>query len=99
MSDKKESTLPKGISFKKPHENAPDWILGQICFKVDEAIEYLQKMQNSRGWVNIDQKRAKSGHIYLDLNTYDLEQQFKNNANQGKGQNPNEPFNEDDIPF
>jgi len=70
MSDYEESTLPEGFYLKPPHDNAPAWIKGQIGIKVDTAIEYLQKMKNDKGYVNLDLKESKGGKLYLDLNNF-----------------------------
>ena len=70
MSDYEESTLPEGFFLKPPHEAAPSWIKGQIGIKVDTAIEYLQRMKNDKGYVNLDLKESKGGKLYLDLNNF-----------------------------
>ena len=67
--EKKEAIWPAGIIFKKPREGAPDYIKGQLSFKVDEACAFLQEHVNN-GWVNIDIKKSKEGKMYLQLNTW-----------------------------
>jgi len=70
MSDNQDSTLPEGFFLKPPHDNAPGWIKGQIGIKVETAIEYLKKVQNDKGYVNLDLKESKNGKLYLDLNNF-----------------------------
>ena len=70
MSDYEDSTLPEGFFLKPPHDNAPDWVKGQIGIKVDTAIKYLHKHANEKGYVNLDLKRSKTGKLYLDLNAF-----------------------------
>ena len=71
--EKKEAIWPAGIIFKKPREGAPDYIKGQLSFKVDEACAFLQEHVNN-GWVNIDIKKSKEGKMYLQLNTWKKEE-------------------------
>jgi len=70
MSDNQESTLPEGFFLKLPHDNAPGWVKGQIGIKVDTAIEYLNRVKNDKGYVNLDLKESKAGKLYLDLNCF-----------------------------
>lgn len=67
MENNKE--FPKGIKWNNPHPNAPDFVKGQISFKVDEFKDYLDTKQRN-GWVNIDLKESKKGNLYLELNEY-----------------------------
>lgn len=66
--------LAGGMRFEKPSdatkEKAP-WVKGKLSFKVDEAIEFLQKYKSETGWVNCDLKLSeKTGKLYLALNTF-----------------------------
>jgi len=47
-----ENDLVKGIFFKTPHNNAPDFVKRKVNIKVDEFIEYLQSKKNEAGYVN-----------------------------------------------
>lgn len=60
MSNSKEKIWADGFSLKKK-DNRPDWILGQLSIKVDDAVEWLTKHANERGWVNIDVAERKDG--------------------------------------
>ena len=58
-----------GFSFKR-RENAPDFVIGNISVKVDEAIAFL-KSNSKNGWVNLDIKQAKGGNYYCELDTWE----------------------------
>jgi len=62
-------TFPKGIFFQKPREGAPDFVRGNLSFKVDEAIAFLNEHKNAQGYVNIDMLKSEKG-IYLALNEW-----------------------------
>ena len=68
-----DSNLVKGVYFKTPHENAPDFVKRKVGVNVDQFIEYLQEHRNKDGYVNFDLKEAKSLHWYLQLDTYPLD--------------------------
>jgi hypothetical protein len=65
---KKEKTFAKGFIFKKA-ENAPDFVIGNLSIKVDEAIEFIKSNENNN-WVNLDIKKSKDNKFYIELNTY-----------------------------
>jgi hypothetical protein len=58
MSEQTPVVFLNGFLFKRPHENAPDFVKGSLSIKVDEAIEFLQKYNNN-GWVNADLLASK----------------------------------------
>ena len=66
MSDK---IFPEGFIFKQKRDNAPEWVLGSIAIKVDEATEWLKDNQKN-GWVNLDLKESQGGKTYLELDTW-----------------------------
>lgn len=63
-------TFPQGIYYQKPRENAPEFVRGSLNFKVDEAVEFLQKHKNAQGYVNIDMLLSKDKALYLALNEW-----------------------------
>jgi hypothetical protein len=67
MSD--EKTFANGFSFKRG-ENAPDFVVGRLSMKIDEAIAFM-KEHDKGGWVNVNIKQARSGNYYCELDTYD----------------------------
>lgn len=68
MQDK-EKIFASGFSFKR-NENAPDFIVGELSLKVDDAIAFI-KENEKKGWTNLSIKRARSGNYYVELNTFE----------------------------
>lgn len=64
-----EKIFADGFSFKR-NENAPDFVVGRLSMKVDEAIAFLKKHEKG-GWTNLNVKQARSGNYYLELDTYE----------------------------
>jgi hypothetical protein len=64
-----EKIFADGFSFKRS-ENAPDFVVGRLSMKVDEAIAFLKKHEKG-GWTNLNVKQARSGNYYLELDTYE----------------------------
>ena len=57
-----EKIFAEGFSFKR-QENAPDFVVGRLSMKVDEAIAFLRKNEKN-GWVNVSIKYGRSGNPY-----------------------------------
>jgi len=84
MADDK--VFADGFLFKR-RDTAPEFVVGEISVKVDEAIAFLKEKQKN-GWVNLDVKLSKGGKYYMELNTFTPK--------------PKEPLDqavEDDLPF
>tara|TARA_R100001443_G_scaffold40029_1_gene53416 strand:+ start:6365 stop:6628 length:264 start_codon:yes stop_codon:yes gene_type:complete len=64
----KEKIFADGFSFKK-RENAPDFVVGRLSIKVEDALSFL-KDKSSNGWVNININQARSGNYYCELDTW-----------------------------
>lgn len=65
----KEKIFADGFSFKR-NENAPDFVVGRLTMKSDEAIAFI-KTNTKNGWVSIDIKQGRSGNYYCELDTYE----------------------------
>ena len=63
-----QKVFADGFIFKR-RDNAPDFVMGSISVKVDEAVKFLQDNE-SNGWVNLNVKQAKSGKYYIELDTW-----------------------------
>lgn len=63
-----EKIFADGFIFKR-REDAPDFVIGNISIKVDEAIAFLRKHEKS-GWVNLQAKTGRSGNHYIELDTF-----------------------------
>ena len=66
--EKEEKVFAEGFIFKK-REGSPEWVVGSMSIKVDEAIEFLKKHE-LKGWVNLDVNKSKGGKLYVQLNDY-----------------------------
>ena len=75
-----EKIFADGFSFKR-NENAPDFVVGRLSLKVDEAIAFM-KENDKKGWVNLNIKTARSGNYYVELDTFEPK---------GKGEQPPAP--------
>jgi hypothetical protein len=104
MADK---VFANGIIAKR-RENAPDFVKASLSFKVDEAVEFLQKHAKN-GWVNVDVKVGKEGKWYCELDIWqptpkDSYDKFAQQVRDGvfkeeqKVKYPEE-INADEIPF
>jgi hypothetical protein len=70
MSEKKERVFADGFSFKR-NENAPEYVIGRLSMKADEAIAFIKKHANANGWVNVSILYGRSGNPYVELDTYE----------------------------
>jgi len=64
-----EKIFADGFSFKRS-EKAPDFVVGRLSMKSDDAVAFIQK-HTKGGWVNLNIKTAKSGNYYVELDTYE----------------------------
>ena len=64
-----EKIFANGFSFKR-NEKAPDFVVGRMSMKVDDAIAFL-KENEKRGYVNVNVKKARSGNFYVELDTFE----------------------------
>jgi hypothetical protein len=69
MSDSKEKIFAEGFIFKF-QETAPDWHVGKLSIKLDDAIAFLKKHEKN-GWVNLDINESRSGKFYVELDTWE----------------------------
>lgn len=70
MSEKKEKVFADGFSFKR-NESAPDYVVGRLSLKVDDAVAFVKKHANTNGWVNLSIMYGRSGNPYVELDTYE----------------------------
>lgn len=96
---KDDVIFPEGFSFKR-NDNAPDFVVGKLAIKVDEATAWL-KSNAKNGWVNIDVKQAKAGNYYCQKDTWESKTNTTNETatkptNKKKVE---EVAESDDLPF
>lgn len=59
-----------GFLLKAPRPGAPDFVLGSISIKADEAIPFLELHVKNTGWVNLTMKKSQQGKLYLELDNW-----------------------------
>ncbi len=69
MTEQKEKVFADGLISKR-NENAPDFVIINQSYKVEEFIAFLKKNAKN-GWVNTQTKVAKSGKYYTELDTFE----------------------------
>ena len=66
--EKTEKVFAEGFMFKmKP--DSPEWVVGSLSLKADEAIAFIQK-NTDKDWVNLNVNIGKSGKPYVELDTW-----------------------------
>jgi len=99
-----EKIFADGFVFKR-NEKAPDFVVGRISIKVEEAIAFMKQHQKN-GWINLGVKTARSGNYYIELDTF--EAKSKDSAvekYEEKSKKPNTAAQQilsevdDDLPF
>lgn len=98
MSDEKE--FPSGMNAKKPHDNAPQFVVCGIGVKRLEFINWL--MQKTDDWVDFQVKISKAGKYYVEVDNWKPSNSQVNElkqAAQGTAENTQPDFNDSDIPF
>lgn len=59
-----------GLRFDNPSPKAPSYVKGRLSVNVKKFTDFLSKVSNERGWVNLDIKESRNGTLYVELNTY-----------------------------
>jgi hypothetical protein len=99
--EQKERTFADGFIFKR-REDAPDFVVGAISVKVDEAIAFLRNNEKN-GWVNLDIKYGRTGNAYVELNTYESKKNVDKSATpkqeKVKPSQVIEEEDDEDLPF
>ena len=80
-----ENDLVKGMFFKTPHDNAPDFVKRKVSVNVDQFIEYLNEHKNESGYVNFDLLEAKSLHWYLKLDDWKPDSNYSGGNSSSSG--------------
>ena len=66
--NKTEKVFADGFMFKM-NPNSPDWVVGSLSLKAEDAITFIQKHTN-KGWINLKINIGKSGKPYVELDTW-----------------------------
>lgn len=86
----KEKIFADGFSFNT-RENQPDFVVGRVSVKIEDAIPFLKEHGANRGWVNLNILTGRSGKPYIELDT------FEPNSNKAEVKSTKEV--EDNLPF
>ncbi len=66
----------EGLYFKEPHENAPDFVKGNLSIQKQKMTEWLANTPaNEKGYINLDIKVGRSGKPYIAIDTWEPKQQ------------------------
>ena len=87
--EKTEKVFAEGFMFKMKL-NSPEWVVGQLSLKADEAIAFITK-NSQNGWVNLNVNIGKSGKPYVELDTW--------KPTQASTTSPDPEFNSEGLPF
>jgi len=94
---KPEKVFAKGFIFKK-NENSPEWVVGRLSLKKDEAIAFIQSQGNE--WINLNIALGQQGNFYVELDTWKPTNQSNPSSNQPNvSQFKHQPNASDDLPF
>lgn len=80
-----KNNFAKGIYFKLPPVNAPEWVKMNLSIKKDEFIQFLTSLPDDI--IRLDVKISKDGKLYSQVNEW--------KANNSK----NKSYENDDLPF
>jgi len=95
-----EKIFADGINFYQ-NDNAPEFIIGDIDFKVDEAVAFLMKHVKANGKCRVTVKISQKGNLYCELNTWEPKKQEETKAGPVI-EEPVESFEDEegeDLPF
>ena len=92
------------LTFKPPHDNAPDFVKYKVSFRREEMLAYCQASTDE--YINGDVKESKGGKTYAQRDNWKPsggERSGRPARTGGGGSSPpskgDEPFPDDDIPF
>jgi hypothetical protein len=88
--ENQERTFADGFIFKR-RETAPEFVIGNLSVKVDDAITFL-KNNEKKGWVNLNIKKGRSGNHYIELDTFEPNNTKKPEAPKKEEEDTNLPF-------
>ena len=92
-----EKVFADGVIFKKPHENAPDFVKGSLSLKMKDLIEFAKKYHKD-GWLNLDLLESRGGKYYAALNTFEPKKQSGSESAAQEAPAASGDFN-DEIPW
>lgn len=101
--EKQDKIFADGFIFKR-NEKAPDFVIGNISIKSEDAIKFIQN-HTKNGWVNLKINKSQSGKTYIELDTWEKPNQDNKEwtpasiaAENGRSLQQAD-LNSDDLPF
>lgn len=96
--EKKEKVFANGFIFKRS-ENAPEWVIGKLSAKEDEAIAFI-KENSKNGWVNMNINKGQNGKFYIELDTWEKPKtEFQGFVPKEMTTSNTKQVNNSDLPF
>jgi hypothetical protein len=95
-----EKVFANGFIFKRS-EKAPDFVVGSMSIKIDEAIAFMRE-HDKKGWVNLSVKQARSGNYYIELDTFEPKKSSdtgSKGARDAASEERSASIADDDLPF
>lgn len=90
-----EKIFADGFILKR-REKAPDFVLGSLSIKLEEALPFLNSNQKN-GWVNLNLMLSNTGKYYVELDTFVPKKQEGNT--QPTASAPSVAVETEDLPF
>lgn len=84
-----EKIFGKGFNAKR-NEKAPDFHICRLSVKIEDAIPFLQEHVKN-GYVNLNVTKARSGSLYVELDTFEPKKEEATTSKEEKGS--------EDLPF
>lgn len=92
-----EKIFANGFSFKRS-EKAPDFVVGRLSMKADEAVAFIREHEKS-GWVNVNIKKARTGNYYVELDTYESSKDGAKANPKPSPESKQADVEDEDLPF
>tara|TARA_R110000823_G_scaffold192032_1_gene323720 strand:- start:496 stop:777 length:282 start_codon:yes stop_codon:yes gene_type:complete len=90
-----DKVFADGFIFKRRQE-APEFVIGNISVKVEEAVAFLNANQKN-GWVNLNVLNSQAGKPYIELDTFVPKKQGDQAPKEENNPTPSAPIK--DLPF
>jgi len=95
-----DKVFAAGMYWREPSEKAPDFIIGNVMFKVTEFTDFLKAHADEEGQVKLSVKMSKKGTAYAELDTWEpTEKEAPVVEAKEPVEYPADDVNPDDIPF
>ena len=94
----KEKVFANGFVFKR-QDNAPEWVIGGLSCKVDEAIAFMKNHVKADGWINLSIKISQNEKYYIELDTWEPKKQETPKVEEPNTMEPIEDEDPSDLPF